>query len=115
MLEYEEYFRKFVISFQYRQDFEKILIDSSILGVFGNEFNMIALSLLFLRPLKCYSMHSIAFNVNTAKTTNYPIYLSLKDLHFTPIVPINSLFSISRTLGEHLNFINYDFGNLKEY
>ncbi|CAF1033362.1 unnamed protein product [Brachionus calyciflorus] len=31
------------------------------------------------------------------------------------IVDPNHLFSISPTLGDHLNFINYDFGTLKEY
>ncbi|CAF1142325.1 unnamed protein product [Brachionus calyciflorus] len=65
ILEYEEYFRNLVQSFQYSEGFEKTLVSSSSLGVFGNEFNMVALSLLFLRPIKCYSTSNIAFSVNT--------------------------------------------------
>ena len=76
---------------------------------------MVALSLLFLRPIKCYSTSNIAFSVNTANTNGMPIYLSLKDVHFTPIVPINNFFSISPTTGDHLFFIKYSFGDLKLY
>ncbi|CAF1018080.1 unnamed protein product [Brachionus calyciflorus] len=115
MFEYEDYFRNLVESFKYSDSFEKKVIDASTLGIFGNEFNMIALSLLFLRPIKCYSLHNIAFNVNTSQMSGYPIYLSLKDVHFTPIVPLNQNFQIADTTGDHLNFIKYGVGDLDFY
>ncbi|CAF1020572.1 unnamed protein product [Brachionus calyciflorus] len=52
ILEYEEYFRNLVQSFQYAEGYEKTVVACSTLGIFGNEFNMVALSLLFLRPIK---------------------------------------------------------------
>lgn len=67
MIDNEDYFRSLVKSFVYDESYEKRLIDSATLGFFGNELNMIALSLLFLRPIKCYSPGNIAFNVNTSK------------------------------------------------
>ena len=94
---------------------KKKITDAATLGIFGNEFNMIALSVLFLRPIKCYSMHNIAFNVNTTQSLNMPIYLSLKDVHFTPIVPFNNYFQIVPTTGDHLKFVNYGIGELKQY
>ena len=83
--------------------------------VFGNEFNMTALSILFLRPNKCYSMNNISLNVDASKSNARPIYLSLKNNHFTPIVPMNNFFQNSATNGDHLFFINYGCGELKFY
>ncbi|CAF0919296.1 unnamed protein product [Brachionus calyciflorus] len=91
------------------------VLDSASLAVYGNEINMIALSLLFLRTIKCYSLHNIAFNVYTSKKFAMPIYLSLKNEHFTPIITLNEYFQIRETNGDHLNFINYGYGELKLY
>ncbi|CAF0990615.1 unnamed protein product [Brachionus calyciflorus] len=43
------------------------------------------------------------------------ITLSLKHVHFTPIVPICNYYFIDSPNANHLNFINYSFGNLKLY
>ncbi|CAF1012340.1 unnamed protein product [Brachionus calyciflorus] len=105
-LDYEDYFRKIVESFKYSSSFESKVVDSASLGVYGNEFNMIALSMLFLRPIKCYSLHNIALNVNTSKKFALPIYPSLKNEHFTPIIPLNEYFQIGQTNG--FEFIEND-------
>ncbi|RNA02863.1 hypothetical protein BpHYR1_021015 [Brachionus plicatilis] len=51
---------------------------------------------------------------NKIASTKAPtIYLSLKDEHFTPIIPINSNFQIALTSGDHLNFFKYSCGETK--
>ena len=80
--EYEEYFRKLSQRFE-PAVFETQVINSSTLGVFGNSFNIIALSLLFLRPIICNSFIGSSRIANASRLNGYPIYLSLKDLHFS--------------------------------
>ena len=70
---------------------------------------MTALSRLLLRPIRCYSMSSMSMYVDTSKLKKYPITLSLKDVHFTPIVPICNYYYIDSPNANHLNFINYSF------
>ncbi|CAF0913894.1 unnamed protein product [Brachionus calyciflorus] len=54
--EYEKYFRKVFEKSGYEYNYEKMIEKSATMGVFGNEFNMLALSCLFMRPINCYSM-----------------------------------------------------------
>ncbi|CAF0915000.1 unnamed protein product [Brachionus calyciflorus] len=72
LYDYEPYFKNLVNSFIYSDSFEKKIKDAATLSVFGSEFKIIALSLLLLRPIKCYSMHNIAFNVNTSQSLELP-------------------------------------------
>ncbi|CAF1065135.1 unnamed protein product [Brachionus calyciflorus] len=39
-------------------------------------------------------------------------FLSLKDVHFTPIVPVNDNFSIDDVAGDHLHFVKFSCGDL---
>ena len=84
--------------------YEKLIEKSSSLGEYGNDFNMIALSLLFLRPIRCYSMSTMSMYVDTSQLNKNPITLSLIDIHFTPIVPISKYYYIDAPSANQLNF-----------
>ncbi|CAF1073439.1 unnamed protein product [Brachionus calyciflorus] len=115
LFEYEDYFIKLVISFSMQESYEKLIEKSSTLREYGNDFNMIALSLLFLRPIRCYSIYPMSMYVDTSRLNKYPISLSLNEIHFTPIVPISKLFYIDAPTANQLNFIKYNIEELKYY
>lgn len=114
-LEYEDYFRNVAISFSFSDSLEILVEKASTLGDYGSDFNMIALSLLFFCPIKCYSMSSMSLSIDTSKLNRYPIFISLKDVNYTPIVPLDNLFFIANTTANQLNFFKYDCGELKYY
>lgn len=97
LIENESFFRDLIKKFKYEESFERLVKDSATLEEYGTEFNIIALSLLFLRPIKCYSISNLALNSDISKLNRYPIFLTLKNQHFTSIVPIDYNFSISQT------------------
>lgn len=97
LIENESFFRDLIKKFKYEESFERLVEDSATVEEYGTEFNIMALSLLFLRPIKCYSISNLALNSDISKLDRYPIFLTLKNQHFTPIVPINYNFSISQT------------------
>jgi hypothetical protein len=113
LFEYEAYFRNLVTRFD-PEVFETQVENSASLGVFGNSFNIISLSLLFLRPIRCYSFLGKSRVADVSKLNGYPIFLSLRHLHFTPIVPVEQFF-INDVEGDHLHFIKFSCGDLKYY
>ncbi|RNA05851.1 Chromo domain [Brachionus plicatilis] len=97
LIENENYFRDLIKKFRYEESFERLVEDSATIDEYGTEFNIMALSLLFLRPIKCYSLSNLALNSDISKLGGYPIFLTLKSQHFTPIIPINYNFHINET------------------
>ncbi|CAF0865651.1 unnamed protein product [Brachionus calyciflorus] len=76
---------------------------------------MIALSLLFLRPIRYYSISPMSMNVDTCQLNKYPKSLSSKDIHFTPIVPISKFNYIDAPMANQLNLIKYNIEEFKYY
>ena len=60
-------------------------------------------------------MSPMSMYVDASQLNKHPISLSLKDVHFTPIVPINNYYYIDTPTANELNFTKYNFGDLNYY
>ncbi|CAF0916621.1 unnamed protein product [Brachionus calyciflorus] len=85
--EYEDYFRKLANAMGLEASFELLIESSAIIGVFGRSFNILSLSLLFLRPINIFETSNLSFISDVPCLNTVPIYLSLNNAHFTSIVP----------------------------
>jgi hypothetical protein len=116
IFEYEEYFRKLVTEFAYVQSFENMVLKSAKLGIYGNEFNMIVLSILFLRPVFCYT-NTASYIADAVKSLGQalPIYLALNSEHFSPIVAFAQDSRIFLPTSNHLNFFRENINEIDYY
>ncbi|CAF1039503.1 unnamed protein product [Brachionus calyciflorus] len=113
--EYEDYFRKLANAMGLEASFELLIESSATIAVFGRSFNLLSLSLLFLRPIYIFETSNLSFISDVPCLNTVPIYLSLNNAHFTSIVPYQNSYFIPFPNASHLKHVKVSLDNLNFY
>lgn len=106
LFEYEDFFKLMFKTFCYNETFKQLVIQSSTLIEYAHEYNITALSLLFLRPIYVYTS-TYSFFTNPSNSTKLPIYLALHNVHFSPIILLNNYSILSLPTHNYLSNLDY--------
>lgn len=103
ILKFKE-FRKIILKsegYNSPLNYEQFVSKTIILGNWGDEYVLLALSVLLNRSLFCYSINpppnliasSVKYTSSLEHKTNYPVALALHGNHFIPLLPIDTKVS----------------------
>lgn len=97
VLRFEDVFREVILKAEgYNSDlnYEKFVSKTIKLGKWGDEYVLLALSVLLNRSVYCYSIDPSTYIANSIKYTasleqnkNYPLAIALYGNHFIPLLP----------------------------
>ena len=100
-LEYETFYRYFILRKGYDFSFEDFILQTVRLGEWGNSLNILTLSLLTSRPIFCFqSAQSVQYN--PFNSTLDPIVLFLNDDHYVAGLRLNHNARIATPLSNPL-------------
>jgi hypothetical protein len=70
-------------------------------GKYADTFCLIALSVLLLRPIWTYTVHTACF-ANATQSNGIPITLALHNVHYSPIVGTSVYYAMVQPQWDHL-------------
>ena len=102
-LEYELFMKTFLQEYNYRFNFEALILNTVEDGVWGSEIHFIILSLLLHRPIYFYNPHS-SFLSNPLLLSSAPVVLFLMNSNFIAGVRRNFTGQVSMPTSDQLRF-----------
>ena len=115
ILEYEVFFRSFIISKGFNFTYENFILNTAKIGVWGNSLNMIALSFLTSRAINCFEPETATSYNPYFNPFHSPIVLCLQNSHFVAALPLNNESIMSIPEKNPFNTRFYDRNNLPSF
>ena len=112
LFEYEIFFKYLMIRFLYSYTFKKFILNTCKTRQWGNELNILSISILLNRKVTSYSEAANAYsNINNRLIFNLkeyitePILIGISNLHFFPIVINDQILLTKIYLNKDVKFL----------
>ena len=90
MLEHELFFKGVLLQQERTLSFDQLLENNANNDIWGNQFSLMALSILVKRPIYSYSSYKTnCLNTNPFNFNSLPIKIILNNSHYSAVLPIN--------------------------
>ena len=113
LFEYEPYFREYIREFS-EYSFEGFIENTAKYGSWGNEINILALSVVSLRPMLTLTQHSNLW-CNPTNSIASPLILALKSYHFSSVVYTHYYARFNNPTQNQLAFFKRHLGQIIHY